>query len=407
MARLMEYIRVAWRNLKSNKGRSLLTMLGIIIGISSVIMIISAGGGAKATINDSLDSMFSGMVYFYVDDVESAGFDTFSEEDLDLVNDHKDEYIHGATYDFTTSCSVRTIRGRFDATAHGENSIGEFISTNPIIKGRYFNEGECASAASVCVLSENTAKKMFGTTDVIGKNFEATINDTNTELTVIGIRKDPKSAGAMSALIGDDSSMKVEMPYSYISRNCGFGDYNGKYLLIIADKDNTYEAAKRVKKLLEEKHGVTDTKAIATENWTDYSEQYDSILSIVTLLVTVVAGIALLVGGIGVMNIMLVSVTERTREIGIRKSLGAKTKAILMQFIAEASLITLIGGVIGIVVGLVLAGLICVAIGTTPAVSAGAVIVATLFSCGIGLFFGIYPAKKAAKLNPIEALRHE
>ncbi len=407
MAKLMEYLRVALRNLRANKGRSLLTMLGIIIGISSVIMIISAGGGAKATINDSLDSMFSGMVYFYVDDVESAGFDTFSEDDVDMVNDHRDEYVYGATYDFSTPCSVRTIRGRFDATAHGENAVGELISTNPIIKGRYFNDAECASAASVCVLSENTAKKMFGTTDVIGKNFEATINDTSVELTVIGIRKDPKSAGAMSSLIGDDSSMKVEMPYSYISRNCAFGDYHGKYLLIIADKDNTYEAAKRVKKLLEEKHGVTDTKAIATENWTDYSEQYDSILSIVTLLVTVVAGIALLVGGIGVMNIMLVSVTERTREIGIRKSLGAKTKAILMQFIAEASLITLIGGVIGIVVGLILAGLICVAIGTTPAVSVGAVIVATIFSCGIGLFFGIYPAKKAAKLNPIEALRHE
>ncbi len=407
MTKLMEYLRVALRNLRANKGRSLLTMLGIIIGISSVIMIISAGGGAKSTINDSLDSMFSGMVYFYVDDVEAAGFDTFSEEDVDLVNDHKGEYLSGATYDYSTSCSVRTIRGRFDATVHGENAVGEFISTNPIIKGRYFNDAECASAANVCVLSENTAKKMFGTTDVIGKSFEATINDTSVDLTVIGIRKDPKSAGAMSSLIGDDSSMKVEMPYSYISRNCGIGDYKGKYLLIIADKDHTYEAAKSVKKLLEEKHGVTDTKAIATENWTDYAEQYDAIFSTVTLLVTVVAGIALLVGGIGVMNIMLVSVTERTREIGIRKSLGARTRAILMQFIAEASMITLIGGVIGIIFGLLLASLVCVVLGTTPAISAGSVLIATIFSCGIGLFFGIYPARKAAKLNPIEALRHE
>ncbi len=407
MARLMEYIRVAWRNLKSNKGRSLLTMLGIIIGISSVIMIISAGGGAKSTINDSLDSMFSGMVYFEIKDVSAAGFDMFTEDDVQLVMDHTDDIVKGSTYNFTVPCTVRTIRGKFDATADGENSIGEFVSTNPIIKGRYFTQSEYESSANVCVLSENTAKKMFGTTDVIGKNFSATINNTDTELTVVGIRKDPKSAGAMSALIGDDSSMKLELPFSYISRNCGYGDYYSGYLLIIADKDHTYDAAKRVKKLIEQKHGITDSKAIVTQNWTDYAEQYDSIFSTVTLLVSVVAGIALLVGGIGVMNIMLVSVTERTREIGIRKSLGARTKAILMQFIAEASLITLIGGVIGIIFGLLLASLICVALGTKPAISVGSVFIATIFSCGIGLFFGIYPAKKAAKLNPIEALRHE
>ena len=159
--------------------------------------------------------------------------------------------------------------------------------------------------------------------------------------------------------------------------------------------------------MLESRYNVREEGAFGVESWTDAAKQYDAILNIITIFVAVVASIALLVGGIGVMNIMLVSVTERTREIGIRKSLGAKTKAIKRQFMAEAGMITLIGGLIGIVTGLILGTIICFAIGAKPAFSIMSIIIASAFSCGIGLFFGIYPAKKAAMLNPIDALRHE
>ena len=144
-----------------------------------------------------------------------------------------------------------------------------------------------------------------------------------------------------------------------------------------------------------------------TQSFSDVSSQFDTILSFITMFISFVAAISLLVGGIGVMNIMLVSVTERTREIGIRKALGARTHSILLQFLAEAGIITLLGGIIGIILGVLGAMGICSIANMTPAISVGTIMVASVFSCGIGIFFGIYPARKAARLSPIEALRHE
>ena len=160
-------------------------------------------------------------------------------------------------------------------------------------------------------------------------------------------------------------------------------------------------------RLMENRHDVRGKGAIQVENFNDYLGQIDQILSYVTIFVVFVAAISLLVGGIGVMNIMLVSVTERTREIGIRKSLGARTGSILLQFLSESAIITLLGGVIGIVLGVAGAAGVCSLIGFTARVKVSTVLGASLFSSAVGIFFGIYPARKAARLSPIEALRHE
>ena len=203
--------------------------------------------------------------------------------------------------------------------------------------------------------------------------------------------------------VNDNKSQKIQVLWT--EKIDAFPGDESKYLYYISKVKIEDKELILIKN--ESKYGVREEGAFGIESWTDASSQFDSILNIITLFIAVVASIALLVGGIGVMNIMLVSVTERTREIGIRKSLGAKTKAIKRQFMAEAGLITLIGGLIGIATGLILGTIICVAIGAKPAFSLLSILLASLFSCGIGLFFGIYPAKKAAMLNPIEALRHE
>jgi len=158
---------------------------------------------------------------------------------------------------------------------------------------------------------------------------------------------------------------------------------------------------------MEARHDVRGTDAIMLENFNDYLTQVNQILGYITIFVVFVAAISLLVGGIGVMNIMLVSVTERTREIGIRKALGARTNSIMLQFLAESGIITLVGGIIGITIGILGAELICFFIKVTPQIQISVILVASVFSSAVGLFFGIYPANKAAKLSPIEALRHE
>ena len=190
----------------------------------------------------------------------------------------------------------------------------------------------------------------------------------------------------------------------------GYGLWIGEFsqLYVVAESSEyvTQVAADTIN-LLENRYNVRGENKIMMESFADYSAQYDQILSMLTLFISFVAAISLLVGGIGVMNIMLVSVTERTREIGIRKSLGARTKSILLQFLAEAGIITLIGGLIGILLGALGARAVCGAMGFAAQINVSTVIIAAAFSSGVGIFFGIYPARKAAKLSPIEALRHE
>ena len=407
MERLLEYLKVALANLKSNKKRTFLTMLGIIIGISSVIMILAAGGGAKNMINDELNSVFSGMIYFYIDDESKANTKEFNEDDIRYICDNAGDHLYGATQDVNSiPAKDDTIRGNYDIYIDCGTPAREYKSTDKVVKGRYFNYSEYNSASSVGVITEALAKKLFGTTDVIGKTFEINANNSSNEITIIGIRETKQSNGVGAALTGATTDV-IEIPYSCMERKFGLDPYKSRFVLLLADNEYSMECAERVQKMLESRYNVREEGAFGVESWTDAAKQYDAILNIITIFVAVVASIALLVGGIGVMNIMLVSVTERTREIGIRKSLGAKTKAIKRQFMAEAGMITLIGGLIGIVTGLILGTVICVAIGAKPAFSIMSIIIASAFSCGIGLFFGIYPAKKAAMLNPIDALRHE
>lgn len=403
MAQILEYIKIALMNIRSNKGRSFLTMLGIIIGISSVIMIISIGNGVKGGINSELNAMAGGQIYVYSDGQNDEGISVeFTDEDIDALQT-KVANVKAVTPRWTLSGTATGRKGIYTASM----SLGmpglEYVSSDPIIAGRYFNENDYYSANKVCVVTEASARAMFGTTNVVGMTFDFTMYGSTQEFTIIGIRKD--NASVLVTVAGTET-VSIEAPLSAI-REAGFEIVNDALLIISDGAENASQVAADSVKLMENRHDVRGKNVIKVENFNDYMSQMNDILSYVTIFVVFVAAISLLVGGIGVMNIMLVSVTERTREIGIRKSLGARTGSILLQFLSESAIITLLGGIIGIVIGVLGATGVCTLIGFTARISVGTVIGASLFSSAVGIFFGIYPARKAARLSPIEALRHE
>ncbi|MCI5954702.1 MAG: ABC transporter permease [Lachnospiraceae bacterium] len=404
MTQIWEYIKIALMNIKSNKGRSFLTMLGIIIGISSVIMIISIGNGVKGGINSELNSMAGGQLYIYSYGDNDEGISVeFTDEDVEAILE-KVPHVKAVTPKWGFNGTAAGRKGIFSATASFGMPGLEYSSNDPVIKGRYFTENDYYSGNRVCVITENSAKILFGTTNVIGMTFDYTMYGVTQEFTIVGIRQD--NASMLSGLMMSDI-INMEVPLSVISSDYGFYVSNNDLLIISDSAENSTQVAKDVVRLMENRHNVRGKNAISVDNFNDYMSQMDQILSYITVFVVFVAAISLLVGGIGVMNIMLVSVTERTREIGIRKSLGARTGSILLQFLSESAIITLLGGLIGIAIGVAGAYGICSLIGFTARVELGTVLGASLFSSAVGLFFGIYPARKAARLSPIEALRHE
>lgn len=407
MAQLWEYIKIALMNIRNNIGRSILTMLGIIIGISSVIMIISIGNGVRSAVNDELENMYVGKITIYINSGVDGNDVRFTEDDLSLVKE-KVAHVKGVTTQYSYwGATGKARKGSFSANLEGGSTALQYVIGNePIIRGRYFSQSEYDSASMVCVINESSAKLLFGTTDVVGLTFELSLQNVSQDIRIVGIRRDT-AAGLISNMNGG-GSLQIEMPLKSMASGFGYGSEESDYLYVIAESSEyvTQVAADTIR-LMENRYNARGENKILMEPFADYTAEYEQIIGDQTRFTAFVAAISLLVGGIGVMNIMLVSVTERTREIGIRKSLGARTKSILIQFLAEAGIITLIGGLIGIVIGALGGIVVCRMLGYVAKIGAPTMIFAAAFSSGVGIFFGIYPARKAARLSPIEALRHE
>ena len=378
-------------------------MLGIIIGISSVIMIISIGNGVTEQVNGELNDMAGGQLYIYVNNDKADELLEFTNEDFEAIEE-KVAHVKGVTPSYSIYGTATGKKGSFDALVNAGTESQEYIKNNPIKYGRYYTESDYYSGNKVCVISENDAILLFGTTDVVGMNIEFSMYGISQEMTIVGIRETSNSA----MFISSTSSITIEIPITTLGAEYGFyvEAFDGFYIIGESPEYAT-DIAKQSIRILEGRYNIRGEDRILLEDFNDYMQQINDVLGYITVFVVFVAAISLLVGGIGVMNIMLVSVTERTREIGIRKALGARTSSIMTQFLSESAIISLTGGVIGIILGVLGAFLICALIGLTPRVDVGTVFGATFFSSAVGIFFGIYPAKKAAKLSPIEALRHE
>lgn len=409
MGQFGEYVKMALYNIKENKGRSFLTMLGIIIGISSVITIVSIGNGLKADVMSETEAK---SVTVAPNPEETSVSAAITWEDLTAVKDALGDRIKGAASSSLTQGTVETGKGRFDAYVVLTTPDAEADPVQlPILYGSFFSEDDVANGAAVCVLDKASALYLFGTAEVVGMDFDLMIEDAIVTLTIKGVRDgDPEVMAAneeVMKMFGMSMPVYMELPYtaaeSWGEKTEGFQTLN----IFLAEDENENAVAKTAVKVLDSRHKSEGDNLFIKQQSMDMANAMGSILDTVTAFIVFVAGISLLVGGIGVMNIMLVSVTERTREIGIRKALGARTHSILLQFLAEAGIITLIGGLVGIAIGSAGAVGICGMLGFPAEVKATTVLFAALFSSAVGIFFGIYPAKKAAKLSPIEALRHE
>ena len=413
MSQLLEYIKIAWLSIRNNKGRSFLTMIGIIVGISSVILIVAIGNGVKTSVLDGINGMFAGQMYIMAwEESDSGEYIWFTPEDIEAVRNKVDN-VKGVMPVYNDYGVTSNWKRDYTTYITASSPDYAYAMSEPLLHGRYFSWEEYEDGSPVCVILEESAINLFGSADVVGETIEVTIYDAVVNLRIVGVRA--KSDNAVKTMLYYYDEVELEMPLTTMDNATGWGmgEEFDNFLVIAETPEDSAQVAQDCIQLLEARKDVRGQHVITTDEFATATKQINDIINYITIFISLVASISLVVGGIGVMNIMLVSVTERTSEIGIRKALGARTGSIMIQFLAEAAMITLLGGILGMLFGWGGAALICkiaslfLKMDVIAYIDVWTVLGVAAFSSIIGIFFGIYPAKKAANLSPIEALRHE
>ncbi len=401
MGKFSEYFKSAVKQLIGNGYRTLMTMLGIVIGIAAVIAVVALGNGMSSYVTNSINGLAGNYGQITLNTSKTS--ERFTPDDLAVIEDQLPDII-GVSPQINAYGKVTSRRGTYSATIVGGTQALHSAFSNGVVKGQYFTKAQVESGQRVCVMLLDDAKQLFGTENAIGLEIDMTVEGKTTTYTVVGLR-DHMNEMYQFLMQGQEYFAQIEVPYTALGADFDYDTSKFNELLLFDDQSTLSESVDMAKEILSNLHGLRGDKAISAYSLADFSDQLDQILGYAQKFLILVSVISLVVGGIGVMNIMLVSVTERTREIGIRKSIGASTGAILTQFLAEAAMLTLLGGIVGIILGIGAAIVICNAIGFDVIIEPTSVLGAAVFSVLIGLFFGIYPARKAALMKPIDALR--
>ena len=401
-------IRVAFRALVRNKMRAALTMLGIIIGVSAVIAMVSIGQGASASVQAQIESIGTNLLFVSagaqnVGGVRSgtgdSGTNTLTVEDLDAI---KREVPSVSMVTPAVNARAQLVAGNmnWNTSVQGVSEQYPDIRKWNVQSGSFFTDADVRTAARVIVIGQTLADNLFPGMDPIGQDLRV----SNLPFRVVGVmvRKGQDQGGR-------DQDDIAFAPYTTVQKKVlGSPRVQIAYVSAVSE-DATYTAQSQIGELLRQRHKLTASEPddFTVRNMTDIAEAANETSKTMTILLACIAGVSLLVGGIGIMNIMLVSVTERTREIGIRMAIGARSSAVRSQFLIESIVLSLTGGTIGIILGIVLSLAIPAMLGWPTLVSMMAIVGSVLFSVAVGIFFGYYPARKAASLDPIEALRYE
>jgi putative ABC transport system permease protein len=406
---LREAFQVAIRGLRANRLRSLLTMLGIMIGVAAVILLVSLGNGTSAKLNAQIQSLGTNLIGVYQSrgSVSSNGKSLpLSDKDVKALQDSTDAPRIQSVTPVKQASAVLDNQDlnamwRTSIVGSSQDYLAAFHRT--MAAGNFFTDSDVRTSARVVVLGDTPVKKLFG-------NFPATALGQKIR---IG-RQSFEIAGVMApnGLNDDIAVLPLNSVRNYL---VGGNKDDLDQIVVQATSQTTVPATmNKIAGTLMERHKITNSaqKDFEVRSNLDLLNQYTQVTDVFTLFLVAIAAISLLVGGIGVMNIMLVTVTERTREIGIRKAVGARRKAILKQFLIESTVLAGLGGLVGVIVGVgltLLGGSLGTSVGSfaPPMLSGGSVVLAFTVSLCIGLFFGAYPANRAARLRPIEALRHE
>lgn len=400
-----ESFLMAWASLVANKLRSLLTMLGIIIGVAAVIALVSIGNGVKQDIENSISSLGSNLLVVLPGAPRTPGARSSQGSMKSLkISDYeaiaKLEGVKAASPMTNGSYVVIYQNKNWTTSVAGVNSNFQDVNNWTMTSGRFFSDKNVQNRERVAVVGQTVVKNLFTDEDPVGKE----IRVKNIPFRVIGVLKS-KGNGTM----GNDQDDTVLIPYTTSMERVEGIDYLRRVYVVAKDDEGIDRLQADIENLLRVRHNIKDTNLddFNIQNMKSIMETVAQTTGTFTLFLGAVAAISLVVGGIGIMNIMLVSVTERTREIGVRKALGATYSVIVTQFLIEAVVISLMGGFIGIAFGIGASKVIGMVSGMSTIVSVPTIIMSFAFSMAIGLIFGIYPARKAAKLNPIDALHYE